>query len=95
MEEEKKVNTDDDLDNYVNNFMNLKEKYFWHLKKFDTKNVDFGSEQLKKKVLIFNIISENREEALSELYKQKYLITEDQLIDFIRLLFIWKCNINP
>ena len=95
LEEEKKVNTDDVLDNYVNNFMNLKEKYFWHLKKFDTKNVDFGSEQLKKKVLIFNIISENREEALSELYKQKYLITEDQLIDFIRLLFIWKCNINP
>ena len=95
LDDEKRVNGDGVLENYVDNFLALKEKYFWHLKKFDTKNVDFGTEQLKKKVLMFNIISENREIDLSELYKQKYLITEDQLLDFIKLLFIWKTNINP
>ena len=95
LDDEKRVNGDGVLENYVNNFITLKEKYFWHLKKFDTKNVDFGTEQLKKKILKFNIISENREIDLSELYRQKYLITEDQLLDFIKLLFIWKTNINP
>ena len=95
LDDERRVNSDGVLENYVNNFLSLKDKYFWHLKKFDTENYYFDSEQLKKKVFLFNIISENRQVDLSELYKQKYLITEDQFLDFIKLLFIWKSNINP
>ena len=94
LEEEKKVNSDIVLENYVKNYMNLKEKYFWHLKQFDM-SLTFNSEELKKNVQKFNIIAKIREEKLSELYKQKYLITEDQFIIFMKSLFTWKSNINP
>ena len=95
LDDESRVNSDGVLDNYVNNFVSLKAKYFWHLKKFETKNLEFSSEQEKKNVFLLNIITEHREVELSELYNQKYLITEDQFLDFIKLLFVWKTNINP
>ena len=35
-----------------------------------------------------------KEKHLASLYKQKYLISEDYLIYFIKNLYIWKNNIN-
>ena len=88
------VESDDVLENYVDNFMSLKNKYFWHLQKFDLKK-KFPSEQKKKEAENFNIITENRDKRLPKLYKQKYLIKEDQLLDFVKLLYKWKTNIIP
>ena len=92
---ENNVSNDLVLDNYVHNFLSLKEKYFWHLQKFETKNVEFDDEEMKRQVFEYNIISEKREKLLPELYNQKYLITEDHLYNFIKQLFLWKSNINP
>ena len=94
LDDEKRVNSDEILENYVTNFINLKEKYFSHLKKIDPDEDSDDEETIKNKQKI-NIISAKREENLPKLYNQKYLITEDQFLDFLKLLFIWKLNINP
>ena len=88
------VETDEILDNYVDNFIKLKDKYFWHMQKFDM-NANFPNEETKKELQDFNKITESRERNLPKLYKQKYLIKEDQLLDFIKLLYKWKTNIIP
>ena len=94
LEDEKKVYSDNVLEDYVNNFMKLKEDYFQHLQQFEVDSYSFETEYKKKEVLNYNIISKIKENHLASLYKQKYLISEDYLIYFIRNLFIWKSNIN-
>ena len=94
LEDEKKVYTDNILEDYVNNFMKLKEEYFQHLQQFEVDSYSFETEYKKKEVLNYNIISKIKENHLASLYKQKYLISEDYLIYFIRNLYIWKSNIN-
>ena len=95
LEDEKKVSSDGVLDDYVKNFIKLKEKYFFNLQQFEIKNMDFESEELMMDIKKYNFSSKVKEKELSELYNQKYLITEDQFIDFIKSLFNWKSNINP
>ena len=89
-----KNESDEILDNYVDNFLKLKDKYFWHMQKFDM-NANFPDDETKKELQDFNKITENREKILPKLYKQKYLIKEDQLLDFIKLLYKYKTNIIP
>ena len=94
LDNEKKVDSDYILENYVTNFMRLKEKYFPHLTQFEVDSYSFDTEFKKKEVLNYNIISKMKEKHLASLYKQKYLISEDYLIYFIKNLYIWKNNIN-
>ena len=94
LEDEKKVSYDEVLEDYVDNFIKLKENYFPHLQQFEVDSFSFNSDLQKKEVLNYNIISKIKEKHLASLYKQKYLITEDYLIDFIKNLYLWKSNIN-
>ena len=64
------------------------------MQQFEIENYSFETELKKKEVLNYNIISKIKEKHLSSLYKQKYLITEDYLLDFIKNVYIWKSNIN-
>ena len=88
------VENNDILENYVENFLNLKNKYFWHMQKFDL-SLKFESEEEKKGAEKMNRITEKRKKLLPELYKQKYIIKEDQLLDFVKLLYKCKTNIIP
>ena len=94
LDDEKNVNTDLILEDYVINFIKLKENYFKHLQQFDVENYSYETDLKKKEVLNYNIISKIKEKHLASLYKQKYLITEDQLLSFIKNLYIWKSNVN-
>ena len=94
LEDEKRVTSDSVLEDYVNNFIRLKENYFPHLQQFDVENYSYDTELRKKEVLNYNILSKIKEKHLGFLYKQKYLLTEDQLLGFIKNLFIWKSNIK-
>jgi len=46
-------------------------------------------------ILNYNIFSKIKEKQLTELYKQKYIVKENQLIYFLKNLEVWKCNIRP
>ena len=94
LDDEKNVDSDLILEDYVNNFMSLKENYFPHLQQFEVDNYSFDTEYKKKEVLNYNIFSKIKEKHLASLYKQKYLISEDYLIYFIKNLYVWKNNIN-
>ena len=95
LDNEKTVHSDYVLEDYVTNFIKLKEKYFPHLQQFEVEKYSYDTELRKREVLNYNIFSKIKEKHLSSLYKQKYLLTEDQLLSFIKNLYIWKSNINP
>ena len=94
LDDEKRVYTDIVLEDYVNNFITLKEKYFPHLQQFDIDSYSFDTDYKKKQVLNYNIFSKIKEKHLASLYKQKYIISEDYFINFIKNLYSWKSNIN-
>ena len=94
LDNEKTVHSDYVLEDYVTNFMKLKERYFPHLQQFEIEKYSFDTELRKREVLNYNIFSKIKEKHLSSLYKQKYLLTEDQLLSFIKNLYIWKSNTN-
>ena len=97
---EKEVDNDNVLMDYIDNFTKLKKKYFKHLQEFQVDNFIFSEDKEKdaferKKILDFNIFSKIKEKQLTELYKQKYIVKENQLIYFLKNLDVWKCNIRP
>ena len=97
---EKDVDNDNVLMDYIDNFTKLKKKYFRHLQEFQVDNFIFSEDKEKdaferKKILDFNIFSKIKEKQLTELYKQKYIVKENQLIYFLKNLDVWKCNIRP
>ena len=95
LKDERKVYSDYILEDYVDNFIRLKENYFQHLQQFEVESYSFDTDLKKKEVLNYNIISKIKEKHLASLYKQKYLLTEDYLLSFIKNLYVWKNNINP
>ena len=97
---EKDVENDSILEDYIDNFTKLKKKYFRHLQEFQVDNFIFAedkekNEYLKNRILNFNKFSKIKEKQLTELYKQKYIVKENQLIYFLKNLEVWKCNIRP
>ena len=97
---EKDVDNDNVLEDYIDNFTNLKKKYFKHLQEFQVDNYIFSEDKekndmYKNRILDFNILSKIKEKQLTELYKQKYIVKENQLIYFLKNLEVWKCNIRP
>jgi len=97
---EKDVENDSILEDYIDNFTKLKKKYFRHLQEFQVDNYIFAedkekNEYLKNRILNFNKFSKIKEKQLTELYKQKYIVKENQLIYFLKNLEVWKCNIRP
>ena len=95
LDNEKTVHSDYVLEDYVTNFIKLKEKYFPHLQQFEVEKYSFDTDLRKREVLNYNIFSKIKEKHLSSLYKQKYLLTEDQLLSYIKKLYFWKSNANP
>ena len=97
---EKDVENDNILEDYIDNFTKLRKKYFRHLQEFQVDNYIFSEDKEKEaywrnKVLNYNIFSKIKEKQLTELYKQKYIVKENQLIYFLKNLEVWKCNIRP
>ena len=90
-----KIETDDVLENYVANFVNLKNDYFIHLQEFDLERYTFSDEKNKEEIINFNKVSKIKINHLTSLYKQKYLLNEDQIIPFLQNLDVWKKNITP
>ena len=100
LNEEIKVDNDIVLEDYIDNFINLRKKYFKHLQEFQVDNFIFSEDKEKdayyrNRILNFNIFSKIKEKQLTELYKQKYIVKENQLIYFLKNLDVWKCNIRP
>lgn len=94
LEKEKKVHIDEILNDYVSNFMELKKKYFAHLKPFKIEDYKFSVEKEKQEVIDFNKTVKIREKQLADKYSQKYIITEDLLPNFIQNIKYWKSSVN-
>ena len=97
---EKDVPEDPILNDYIDNFSKLRKKYFKHLKEFQVDNYNFSDDKEKdaifrEEIIQFNTFSKIKEKQLTELYKQKYIVKEHQLIYFLKNLDVWKCNIKP
>ena len=97
---EKDVENDPILDDYIENFYDIRKKYFKHLQEFQVDIYNFSDdkekdEAYKKKIINFNNLSRIKEKQLTELYKQKYIVKENQLIYFLKNLEVWECNILP
>ena len=92
---EKDVENDNILEDYIENFTKLRRKYFGHLQQFQVESYFYNEEKEKDRVIQYNRLSKIREKQLTELYKQKYIVKENQLIYFLKNLEVWKCNIRP
>ena len=97
---EKDVENDQILDDYIENFYDIKKKYFKHLQEFQVDIYNFSDDKEKdeayrKKIINFNNLSRIKEKQLTELYKQKYIVKENQLIYFLKNLEVWESNILP
>ena len=100
LNEEKEVDNDTILDDYIDNFTEVRKKYFKHLQLFQVDIYNFSNDKEKdeirrNKIINFNNYSIMKEKQLTETYKQKYIIKENQLIYFVKNLEAWKCNIRP
>ena len=100
LNEEKEVDNDPILDDYIDNFTEMRKKYFKHLKIFQVDNYKFSKDKEKdeikrNRIIEFNSYSIMKEKQLTEIYKQKYIIKENQLIYFLKNLEAWECNIGP
>ena len=94
------VGNDPILDDYIENFCEIRKNYFKHLKEFQVDIYNFSEdkekdEALKKKVINFNNLLRIKEKQLTEIYKQKYIVKENQLIYFLKNLEVWESNILP
>ena len=94
LEKERSVHIDEILNDYVSNFMELKKKYFAHLKPFKIEDYKFSVEKEKQEVIDFNKTVKIREKQLADKYSQKYIITEDLLPNFIQNIKYWKSSVN-
>ena len=99
---EKDVENDNILEDYIDNFSKVRKKYFKHLQQIQVEKYNYGKESsdnkeviTKDKVLEYNKRSKINEKQVTELYKQKYIVKENQLIYFLKNLEVWKCNIRP
>ena len=92
---EKDVENDNILEDYIENFTKLRRKYFGHLQQFQVESYFYNEDKEKDRVIQYNRLSKIREKQLTELYKQKYIVKENQLIYFLKNLEVWKCNIRP
>ena len=97
---EKDVDKDEVLEDYIKNFAEMRKKYFKHLKEFQVDEYKFSDdkekdEMIRNRVINFNKFSRIKEKQLTELYKQKYIVKENQLIYFLKNLEVWECNIRP
>ena len=75
---EKDVENDNVLEDYINNFTYLRNKYFRHLQEIQVDNYIFSEDKEKdaldrKKILEFNNLSKIKEKQITELDKQKYI----------------------
>ncbi len=95
LEFESNFNGDEIINDYVDNFLNLKSKYFSHLQFFDINKYRFSEPKDKEEVLQYNREVKIKEKQLAYNYSQKYIVKEDQLLNFIEKLDYWKENINP
>ena len=100
LNEEKEVDNDPILDDYIDNFTEVRKKYFKHLQLFQVDIYNFSNDKEKdeirrNKIINFNNYSIMKEKQLTESYKQKYIIKENQLIYFLKNLEAWECNIRP
>ena len=94
LEFESNFNGDEIINDYVDNFLNLKSKYFSHLQFFDINKYRFSEPKDKEEVLQYNREVKIKEKQLAYNYSQKYIVKEDQLLNFIERLDYWKDNIN-
>ena len=97
---ERDVENDPILEDYIDNFSEIRKKYFKHLRLFQVDIYNFSDDKEKdeierNKIINFNNLSKIKEKQLTELYKQKYIIKENQLIYFLKNLGVWECNIRP
>ena len=95
LENESNIIGDEIINDYIDNFLNLKKKYFSHFQYFDINKYKFTDSKDKEEVLQYNSEVSIKEKQLAYNYSQKYIIKEDQLLDFIEKLNYWKENINP
>ena len=97
---ERDVENDPILEDYIDNFSEIRKKYFKHLRIFQVDIYNFSDDKEKdeierNKIINFNNLSKIKEKQLTELYKQKYIVKENQLIYFLKNLEVWECNIRP
>ena len=99
---EKEVENDSILEDYIDNFSKVKKIYFKHLQQIQVEKYNYEKENSDNKEVItkdkdidYNKHSKIIEKQLAELYKQKYIVKENQLIGFLKNLEVWKCNIRP
>ena len=97
---ERDVENDPILEDYIDNFSEIRKKYFKHLRLFQVDIYNFSDDKEKdeierNKIINFNNLSKIKEKQLTELYKQKYIVKENQLIYFLKNLGVWECNIRP
>lgn len=90
---EKEVKSDEILTDYVTNFLEIKKKYFGHLKQFKIEDYKFSVEREKQEVIEFNKTVKIREKQLAEKFNQKYIMTEEHLSHFIKNIKYWRSNI--
>ena len=98
--DETTVADDPILDDYIENFLKVRKDYFGHLQEFQVENYNFQDDKEKDNyskefVENFNQLTRIKEKQLTELYKQKYIVKENELIYFLKNLDVWKCNIRP
>ena len=91
---EKEVKADEILTDYVANFLEIKKKYFGHLKQFKIEDYKFSVEREKQEVIEFNKTVKIREKQLAEKFNQKYIMTEEHLSHFIKNIKYWRSNIT-
>ena len=94
------VDEDIILNDYIDNFSEVRKKYFKHLQEFQIDIYNFSDDKekdeiLRKRMINFNNLSKIKEKQLTELYKQKYIVKENQLIFFLKNIDAWKGNIRP
>ena len=100
LNDEKDVQNDPILDDYIDNFTEVRKRYFKHLQIFQVDIYNFSDDKEKdeirrNKIINFNKYSIMKEKQLTESYKQKYIVKENQLIYFLKNLEAWECNIRP
>ena len=97
---EKDVENDPILEDYIDNFYEIRKNYFKHLREFQVDIYNFSDDKekdeiLRNRIINFNNLSKIKEKQLTELYKQKYIVKENQLIYFLKNIEAWECNIRP
>ncbi len=80
---------------YTNEFINLTKKYFNHLQEFDIEKYRFSDQNEKNELINHNKKVKIKLKQIRNKFYVNFILTEDELLNFINHLKFWKSNLNP